>query len=124
MIVSDITTSMPAQCQRNRDAEAQRAAWKEAHTTDGVLCYSAADLLDSPDAPQYVAIDADGWIAIDRGEGWRGYYDFDGARITTPLDLLEWVHHLCGKVWMDTQRVEQFIAAVCRARKWPAKIEG
>lgn len=39
-------------------------------------------------------------------------------RITTRAKLIEWIHHLCGKVWVTPEILEQFIGRVCAYRKW------
>jgi hypothetical protein len=39
-------------------------------------------------------------------------YEVDLDRITKPEDLLSWVNHLCGKVWMDTLAIREFIRRV------------
>lgn len=39
-------------------------------------------------------------------------YEVDLDRIHDERDLLAWTDHLCGKTWMNTERVSHFIAAV------------
>lgn len=45
-------------------------------------------------------------------------YPIELSRIKTPKDLLGWVHHLCGKTWMDTAKIRVFVEKVCEYRKW------
>jgi len=65
--------------------------------------------------PQYVVIDADGWIALDAS---GTMYDFDGAEIRTPLHLLTWIRHLSGKRWFTHHHAGQLIDVVCEAKGW------
>jgi hypothetical protein len=39
-------------------------------------------------------------------------YEVDLDRIKTERDLLAWTLHLCGKTWMNTERISHFIEAV------------
>lgn len=108
----DISVDMPRVLRRNRELEAQTRSWKHEHGS----VFTMDELESYPASPSYVVLDDDGWIAIDTG---GDYYDFDaGKEIKTPLDLLEWVRHLCEKRWMDSERVRQLIVVVCEARGW------
>jgi hypothetical protein len=43
---------------------------------------------------------------------FRYDYEVDLDRINTERDLLAWTLHLCGKTWMNTERVSRFSKAV------------
>jgi hypothetical protein len=43
-------------------------------------------------------------------------YEVDLDRIHSERDLLAWTHHLCGKTWMNTERLSHFIEAVARIK--------
>ena len=45
-------------------------------------------------------------------------YSVDLAEIENFHDLLEWVHHLAGKAWIDGEAISQFIEAVCAQKGW------
>lgn len=36
-------------------------------------------------------------------------YEIELDRIDTPEKVLGWVAHLCGKTWMDNDKIERFI---------------
>lgn len=57
-----------------------------------------------------------GYVTLTDGE----YVDYDIAlsRITTPEELLTWVHHLTEKNWMDAQSLRHFIASVVDHQKF------
>src|ERR1700730_11193941 len=44
-------------------------------------------------------------------------YEVDLDRINSERDLLSWALHLCGKAWMTSERVGQFIEAVAKIKK-------
>lgn len=43
-------------------------------------------------------------------------YEVDLDRISSPLELLGWTLHLCGKNWMTTEHLHYFIEAVCQIK--------
>ncbi len=47
-----------------------------------------------------------------------GEYDFRTSRIDSPLKLLNWVHHLNGKVWFDRDTSGELIYKVCKHFGW------
>jgi hypothetical protein len=49
---------------------------------------------------------------------FRYDYEIDLDRIKTPLDLLGWALHLCGKTWMSTEHLHNFIETVCKIKKF------
>ena len=42
-------------------------------------------------------------------------YEIAHNRINTDAKILEWVHHLCEKTWMDTNAVGYFIEVAKKA---------
>ena len=51
-------------------------------------------------------------------DGNRFSYWIELTRIKTERDLLEWVHHLTGKVWVTNDLLDDFIQAVFKYRGW------
>ena len=49
---------------------------------------------------------------------FRYPYEIELNRIPTPLALMQWVHHLCEKNWMDSERICIFIEAVAANKGW------
>jgi hypothetical protein len=49
---------------------------------------------------------------------FRYDYPIEISRIRTPLDLVRWALHLCGKTWMKKEFLEAFIKAVCAIKAW------
>lgn len=52
---------------------------------------------------------------------WGGYeYSIKLDRITTPMDILQWLNHIGGKQWrgMTGPRVAEFIDAIARRKGW------
>jgi hypothetical protein len=45
-------------------------------------------------------------------------YDIELSRIKNQAELLGWVHHLCGKTWMNGHRIILFIDAINKAKGW------
>ena len=57
-----------------------------------------------------------GQIGLKDGDHYS--YWIELTRINTPRDLLEWVHHLNGKVWVSKELLDDFIEAVFKYRDW------
>lgn len=81
--------------------------------------FSVGEIMALPPDPDIkkVVVD-DGWITLN----FQYPYEIDLNRISTPLHLVNWVAHLCGKTWMTRDRVYYFVEAVCKAKRW--KIHG
>lgn len=45
-------------------------------------------------------------------------YQIELSRLKSWRDLVAWVHHFCGKGWMNPHRIEFFIDAVLKLRGW------
>jgi hypothetical protein len=60
----------------------------------------------------------DGEIGIYDTQNDKYHYWIELDRINTHRDLLEWVHHLNGKVWVTKEVLDDFIEAVFSYRKW------
>lgn len=102
-------------------AEKECKAWHEAHIVDGIACFDAADILNSPYGKLDTAIaeamrlDHHGCLTL---HFCRGGYPIGLERIRDPLDLLAWIRHLCSKNWMKTSYVEAFIDKVFSLKGW------
>jgi hypothetical protein len=96
--------------------------FKAAHPGPGGLgtCSSGADLcavdttLEERFFKERLVLTADGILHV------RFAYDYpiEISRIRTPLDLVRWALHLCGKTWMKKEFLEAFIKAVCAIKAW------
>lgn len=117
MKVADISRDMPAICKKNRELEKN---WEnflkvKAEAHGGLFIYSFAEVAGH-ERPSYVAIDDDGWVGIDTGQG---VYDFDASKIRTYKDILAWVCHLSEKNWMSQKKITEFIHVMCKAKTLP-----
>ena len=45
-------------------------------------------------------------------------YQIELDRIPDMEGLLHWVHHLCGKPWMDRDLIGEFIDRICEIKGW------
>lgn len=45
----------------------------------------------------------------------HGGYDIEKSRCTTPETILKWVHHLSGKIWVQTDMLHEFVDKACRS---------
>jgi hypothetical protein len=123
-LVDDVRYHLNIQMPKNRALERKQAS-ALGLTLEGAL-----------EVPQYVALDRAGWIGLDMGfrseqkvdllsertsgkaQASHGVYLFELARIPTPLHLLQWVHHLSEKTWMDRERIHEFIGKVAAYQGW------
>jgi len=51
-------------------------------------------------------------------EGGNGEYSIELSRIKTPLELIIWIYHLCGKTWFDKEHVEVLIEKISAVKKF------
>jgi len=49
-------------------------------------------------------------------EGGECEYSIELSRIKTPIELIIWIYHLCGKTWFDKEHVEIFIEKISKIR--------
>jgi hypothetical protein len=61
---------------------------------------------------------AGGWVTINTEHPAAYPYEIRLDRIDTPMRLLNWVHHLAEKVWMEPLDLAELIDAVCRHYGW------
>lgn len=85
-------------------------------TEDQVDTWEPLDLFQAPRG-RLVKIE-DGQIGIYDTQNDKYHYWIELTRIKTHRDLLEWVHHLNGKVWVTKEVLDDFIEAVFSYRKW------
>jgi hypothetical protein len=86
----------------------------------GGIVFSAIDIaevdttLEERFFEERIVLTADGVLHV------RFAYDYpiEISRIRTPLDLVRWALHLCGKTWMRKEFLEAFIKAVCAIKGW------
>lgn len=45
-------------------------------------------------------------------------YHIEMSRIKNHASLLNWIHHLIEKPWMDTDHLGRFIEMVCKIKGW------
>ena len=45
-------------------------------------------------------------------------YEIDLDNVQTPLDVLNWMHHLCSKYWITTVHIHILIDAICEIKGW------
>jgi len=78
--------------------------------------YTAQEVVDMKPREKLFSMD-DKWLTLKFG----GYdYDIELSRITTHMDLLSWIHHICGKTWagLDPFQIYYLIEAVSKKRGW------
>lgn len=70
------------------------------------------ELLKLPDDPR---------IKVDKhfvGLFFRYPYFIEMSRISTPVSLLWWIHHLTGKNWITRDTIHVLIKKVCAVKGW------
>lgn len=45
-------------------------------------------------------------------------YEIDLDRIKTPAHLIDFISHLCGKSWMDTDHLREFVDRVSKIKRF------
>jgi hypothetical protein len=75
-----------------------------------------SEILAMDCTPNIQTIIEDGCVRLVRKNDPHWAYDFELNRIASKDALLQWVHHLCGKVWMDRDSLGNFIEVVAKAQ--------
>lgn len=92
-----------------KNTEKVKEKWASGDNRYKVLTLS--DILGQ-ESPELVRIVDDEIEFIDQN------YSIELNRIKTRAALLEWTHHLCGKSWITTDMLEDFIGQIHVYRGW------
>jgi len=74
---------------------------------------SARELCAQLLEPKVRTVIENGYVKLVRRDSSH-VYEFKLARIRTKGAMLQWIHHLCSKRWMDCDSLSVFIETVAR----------
>lgn len=93
-------------------------------TDPKVVFRRASDIVPSKHDARSLCRVKSGYFVLlqDATESKRTYpreYQIEVGRIKTHEHLIGWIRHLTEKVWFSIEHCEDFVACVCKHRKWP-----